>query len=229
MATLEQATKMDTTGFARADQGQYLPPATDPSLFPLRSAIRICPLPYLPGTFPSTNSIINYSFGGKIPQSRAPLPAQSVSGGGTSTTTVVSSSSSSSSSSTNNPPVSQIASISSPVLNPGNQFQGGILMAKSFYLIQLTVNGPARVRLYSTQAAQSADISRSLTAPVGLGTGQGIISDVEMDGAGTWQYVDTVGSNGNSPQSNLVYITIDNIGLASETVVASLLYVPLQS
>jgi hypothetical protein len=103
-------------------------------------------------------------------------------------------------------------------------------MAKSFLLYQLAVNGPVRVRLYSTSSSQTADSARDIFTPVGLGTEQGIISDVVLDTAPvTWQYVDTVGSNGDTPQSNRVYITVDNIGPSSEDALISITYIPMQS
>jgi hypothetical protein len=230
MDTLSQALGIDTSGYKRADTSP--PPESQPqaTLFPARNVIQICSLPNLPGIFPSTNNIWDYHLGGLVPQFRAPLaaPTNAQTTTGT-TTTIATSTTSSSSTTTNNPPVAQSASTTTPIIIAGNQFTGTILLAKSFLLYKLAVNAACRVRLYATAAAQSGDLTRPLTIPVGLGTEQGIISDVEMDAAGVWFYENTVGSNGDTPQSNVIYLTVTNLSGVNQAITATLTYVPLQA
>ena len=103
-------------------------------------------------------------------------------------------------------------------------------MAKAFVVLQVTVNNPARVRLYSTLSAQTADQSRPFSQGPGYGTEQGIIGDIVLDTVPVvWQAVNMVGANGDSPQSTTVYITVDNISQASQTISVGVQYVPIQS
>lgn len=232
MPTIEQAIVGDTTGYKRLENP---PPPThriEEYDLPPRNVVQICSLPYLPGIFPSTNNIIDFYAGGKIPQFRAPLaPTAPSQGSATSTsTTATTVTSSSSSTTTNNPPKSTSASVTTPVLAPGTAFQGTILLAKSSLLYSLAVNASCRVELYSTMSAQTNDFSRSLGTPVGLGTNQGIISDVEIDTAPTvWYYQNTIATNDDTPQSNVIYITITNLDIASTPITATITYIPLQA
>lgn len=230
MDTLERALNRDTTGYEPAEH--IPPPASQPeqTLFPQRNTIQICSLPNLPGIFPSTNNILDYYIGGKAPQQRAPLPAPTTAGGaGTTNSTVVVSSSSSST--TNNPPTSQTVSLTTPPLNTGDTFQTTVTMAKAFYLQQISTAEPVRVQLYSTAAAQSADVFRAATVPAGLGTEQGLIADVYLDTAPVSWELDpaAIGRNGNSPQTSTIYITITNLGGSGSTATVTFVYVPLQS
>jgi hypothetical protein len=229
MPTINQSTEFDTSNYERIMP--QIPPVSSEaeSLLPRRSVIQVCSLPYIPGIFPSTNNIIDFHLGGKIPHCRAPLPAQTpAQGTGMSTTKTVIASTASASTATL--PQSQVASITSPVLNPGNAFAGIVLLSKSNLFLQLAASAPARIRLYSTANAQSSDLSRSLSLPPGLGTVQGIFSDIQLDTVPLlWKYSETVGSNMDTPQSNTIYITFNNIGVASTAITATITYVPLQS
>lgn len=103
-------------------------------------------------------------------------------------------------------------------------------MAKSFVVLQVAVNSPVRLRLYSTSVAQISDLSRPSTQAPGLGTNQGIIGDIYLDTAPVvWQAVNMVGANGDSPQSTTIYVTCDNIGLSSGVVNIGISFVPIQS
>lgn len=230
--TISESLQIDTSRFTRIVPDVPAPSSPEQDLLPGRDPHLRFTAPFLPGIFPSSDTLRGFHLGGKIPQFRIPVPPQSPAqgAGSTSTTVVASSSSSSSSTTTNNPPEAQTASIASSVLNPGDQFLGTILLAKSFYLYTVSVSVPARVRLYSTFATQTLDQFRdSLTSP-GLGTQQGLILDVNLDTAPiTWICENASGSNADIPQTNVVYITIDNIGLASTAIDVSIVYVPTQS
>jgi hypothetical protein len=229
MPTIAESTGTDISGYTYTLPG---PPATqfqDQPLLPTRdSKLRFTP-PYLPGIFPSSDALLGYHLGGMMPQYRIPVPPQATAqGASTSTATAIVTTSSSSS--TNNPAKAQTASLTTLTLNPGDQFTGVLTMAKAFVVLTVTVNVPARVRLYSTVSAQTADLTRPFTQGPGYGTEQGIIGDIVLDTApAIWQAVNMVGANGDSPQSATIYCTVDNISNASETVTASVVYVPVQS
>ena len=192
MPTLSESLNQSTDGYQRAPASQPISNDLEQSLWPRRPTVQVCPLPYLPAPLrPRTASSTTVSaerflrLGPRYPppQTLVELVLQPVRSSVVVEFKFVLT-----------PPPSQVASISTGPINPGTQFQGTILMAKSFLLYQLAVNGPVRVRLYSTSSSQTADSSRDIFTPVGLGTEQGIISDVVLDTAPvTWQYVDTVG------------------------------------
>jgi len=228
--TIEESTQIDTSKYERRLPSP--PPASEPSksLMPDRDALQICSMPVIPGSFPSSDNIRDFHLGGSVPQQRSPLPPPiSAQGAGTNSTSIVTSSASSTS--TNNPPLAQSASVTTPVLNPGDQFIGTILLAKSFYLIQLTVSLGARVQLYSTATYQSLDLGRAVITPVGLGTNQGLIFDAALDTAPiVWQCNPVpLGANADTPQTNAIYVTITNIDVVSSPVSVTFTYVPTQS
>ena len=208
------------------------PPATqlqEQPLIPTRSPLLRFSAPNIPGSFPSFDTLTGYHMGGKIPQWRIPtVPTQT--GATSSSTAAAPTVISSSSTSTNNPPKAQTASVTTSVLSPAGQFTGVISMAKAFIVLSISVNSAARVRLYSTAAAQNVDKSRPQTQGPGFGTEQGIIGDVVLTSAPTvWYTENMTGTNGDSPQSTAAYLTVDNLTASSMAVNVSIVYVPLQS
>jgi hypothetical protein len=230
MDTLQRALNRDTSGYEPTETPPPLSSQLEHSLFPQRSTIQICSLPNLPGSFPSTNNILDYYIGGKAPQFRAPLPPPtSAQGAGTgNSTTIVTSSSSST---TNNPPASQSVSLTTPPLNTGSTFQTTVTMAKAFDLQTVSTANPVRVQLYSTAFAQSADIFRASNIPPGLGTEQGLLGDIYLDTTPiVWQVGPAiVGRNGDSPQTSTIYVTITNLGASGAASTVTFVYVPMQS
>jgi hypothetical protein len=207
------------------------PPASsqqqEQPLLPVRDSKLRFSAPNIPGSFPSSDTLIGYHMGGMIPQWRIPTAPtqQSSSTSSTAKTTVVSTSTT-----TNNPPVAQTASVTTPVLSPGSQFTGVVTMAKAFIVLSISVNAAARVRLYSTASAQTVDKSRPQTQGPGFGTEQGIIGDVVLTTAPTvWYCEDMVGANSDTPQSAAIYVTVDNLTTSSMAISVSISYVPLQS
>ena len=230
MPSISDSTGLDTSGYTRTLPVQPEESHPEDRQVPARDSKLRFSAPYLPGTFPSSDTLTGFHLGGKIPQWRIPVPSGPTAGGAGSSTSTTVVSSSSSSTTTNNPPKAQTASITTPVINPGSTYTGVVTMAKAFVVLQVTVNVAARVRLYSTATAQTIDMFRPITQGPGYGTEQGIIGDVVLDTAPVvWQAVDMVGANGDSPQSTTVYITVDNISQASEAVTISIVYVPIQS
>lgn len=217
---------LDTSGYEPVTP----PPANsqlEQPLLPVRDSKLRFSAPNIPGSFPSSDTLIGYHMGGMIPQWRIPTaPTQTSASSSTSTAATVVSSSTT----TNNPPVAQTASVATSVLSPAGQFTGVVTLAKAFIVLSISVNAAARVRLYSTAAAQTVDKSRPQTQGPGFGTEQGIVGDVVLTTAPTvWYAENMTGANGDSPQSTAAYVTVDNLTTSSMAVSVSISYVPLQS
>jgi hypothetical protein len=230
MPKLSDLTGVDMSSFERVSS-QTPPPDFQPdkSMLPPRDSRLRFTAPYLPGIFPSSDNLISFHLGGKIPQYRIPVPAQAAAQGAatTSTSTAIVSSSSST---TNNPSTSKTVSITTSVLSPGQIYTGIITMAKAFVLLNLSANDPARIELYSTLNGQTADLHRPATQGPGYGTEQAIITDIVLDTAPyIWQAVNVIGANGDSPQNQNIYLSVTNLSNASQAYVVSISYVPVQS
>ena len=233
MSNISDRTGVDTSRYAPV----AIPPPSNAQLeqplLPVRDSKLRFSAPNIPGAFPSSDTLLGYHLGGQIPQYRIPVPPSQTGGTSTATsfgTAIVTGGGTSSSTTTNNPAKSQTTSIATPVINPSNQFTGILTMAKAFVVLTVTVNAAARVRLYSTASAQNVDRTRPITQGPGYGTEQGIIGDIVLDTAPVvWQAENMVGCNGDSPQTANVYLTVDNIGLASTAITVTILYVPIQS
>ncbi len=233
MPTIAESQNVDTSGYARIVPSVIPPPKHPENLLVQRSANQICSLPNLPGTFPSTDNVVGFGLAGKIPQWRAAIPNPNTTGSGggaaVAATTIISTAGSNTT--TNNPPIAKAASAMAPPLNPGQSFTGTVLLAKSFYLLSVSVSSPVRVELYSTSAARASDMSRSATTPPGYGNEQGLIGDFNLPNAPTTWATDpaVIGGNGDTPQSNVIYLTITNISGSSATPAVTFSYVPLQA
>src|SRR5271165_7007977 len=69
------------------------------------------------------------------------------------------------------------ASLANNAVETNNTFS----IAPSFTLYKLTVSGYARVKLYSTLALATADVSRAFNVPPVAGSENGIICDLQLD------------------------------------------------
>ena len=193
----------------------------------LKSPYARCPLP------PSNNSadsLRQWGQGSEVPVFRTSAPPANSNGGGG--TTIVNATSSSSSSGGITPatlPSAQNASVTTPTLAPGQTWTGTLQMSKSFIIVQVTTSAFARVELYGSKIAQTLDLSRPVTqAP--KNTTSGLILDVALLTAKTWQVLDCVGSNDDATQrSATIYITITNLSTGAGAITASLLFVPEES
>jgi hypothetical protein len=102
-------------------------------------------------------------------------------------------------------------------------------MAKSFIVVQVTTSAFARVELYGTKIAQTLDLSRPVTQGPS-NTTSGLILDVALLTAKTWQVLDCVGSNDdNTARSSTIYITVTNLSTGAGKITASLVFVPEES
>lgn len=126
------------------------------------------------------------------------------------------------------------ASVTTGSLAPSGVQTGTITLAKTFVLMYVQVSAPARVRLYATAAARTADASRGTGVAPPAGTQYGIISDLYLT---TAQYFllspVAVGSNGDgSPASgstsNSIYYSITNIGASAAAITVTFTYLLLE-
>jgi hypothetical protein len=191
-----------------------------------------CPLP--PIFQASPDSLRQFYQGGKVPQTRLlSAVTQSISGGGSNnggsvTTAVVTSGGSVPGPA---PIVEKQAVIKTTVLGPGAQFIGTLPdIGRTFQLLTLSSNIAARVQIYGTAFAQTADLSRALDQPPPAGTTQGIITDIALDTIPmNWNFQNRVGANGDVPQNPIAYMTITNLSGAATVITVTLQYTPLES
>jgi hypothetical protein len=103
-------------------------------------------------------------------------------------------------------------------------------MATVFALIGVSVNNPARVRLYSKKASQTADVNRPTTAPVIIGSENGIIADFLLvaNTELTWTCSPAVvGFNDDNPRASTCYVTVTNPNPTSSVFTVSFTFAPI--
>lgn len=233
MPTLAQSRRpFDPNKFQRVEppQAAAVPAA---SLEPVFNPTIRCPLPPITAT---PDTLRQFYRAGIVPQNRifgsAPLSGNNNSGGGGSTSTTVIESTSST---TTVLPTAKNASITTPVLGPGASYLGVVSMAKTFTLLQIALDQPARVELYSTASFQALDAGRpaflgGIPNPPAAGTEHGVITDLYSEVSGLWiMSSDAVGSNADAPQTALIYVSVTNVAASNVAITASLTYVPNQS
>jgi hypothetical protein len=172
--------------------------------------------------------------GGLIPQSRIMTPSvlsgNNNSTGSVTNTTVVQSTTPGGGVKPTTP-TAQTVSVSTPVLNPGDDYFAVATIAKTFDLISLTTSDVSRVRLYATAMSQSTDVSRGSDEAPPAGVDQGLILDVTLDTAPFYWLCTWVptGVNGDSPRSSAIYVTVSNVDLASHPITATMMYLPTEA
>jgi hypothetical protein len=124
----------------------------------------------------------------------------------------------------------QSASITTPVLNPGDQYKTTVHTFSACVPLVLTASAAVRIELYATATAQLSDLLRSNTTPPSPGTQQGILLDVTIDSTPmTWILTPSLPcANADSPQNALSYVTITNMGSASMAITSTVQYLVLQ-
>jgi hypothetical protein len=83
--------------------------------------------------------------------------------------------------------------------------------------------------MYKTAAQQSADLSRSVSQPVAIGTKHGIICDLSLVTSSEMAWSDSpdfLGSNGDAPQTKAIYITVTNLGASAAAIAVTINFVP---
>ena len=108
-------------------------------------------------------------------------------------------------------------------------------MFKSFELlgISITSNKKCRIRLYSTAAARTADLNRSYSTPLALGTQHGCIADFYFDQVyATTPWIcspNVFGSNQDGSVSAAIYASVTNIDTSTQTIVVIYTIVQLEN
>jgi hypothetical protein len=232
MPKIEDLTGLNFEGYQRVVPSP--PPAfeVDKSLLPARDPKLRFSAPFLPGTFPSSDTLRGFHLGGVIPQYRIPVPAQASAqgAGGTMNTTIISTSSSSSSSTVPSTlGIIQSASFNIPALNPGDTYSGSLpMVGEGWLLYTLSATFLMRVRGYATPEAQTIDLTRPATQAPGFGTAQDIIFDVVMDTSPQWDFTPPiVGVNQVEGESQLLFVTIDNLSNSSVSGSVTIQYAPI--
>lgn len=231
MATLEQATSVDTSKMTRIEPPTRpaFPVVPDAEQQPGLSMFLRCPMPPISVT---PDTLRQFYRGGQIPQHRVVTPLTQIGGsssssGGSSTTVISTGSSGSSDTDTDDDSVSPtITSITTPTITLGTSYLGTIPIDLSFDVLQVSVDNACRVRLYSTAAAQAADQFRDNNTLPTAGTQHGIIFDLYLDTADKFNWLMSPvapGANGDSPQSSTLYITVDPIS-TSTGITVTILY-----
>lgn len=110
---------------------------------------------------------------------------------------------------------------------------GTMTIGKTFNALQVVVSDFARVRLYSTAAAATADVSRPFTTPPTVGTQHGVILDLNLDSTGgvkTFVLAPSVlGSNMETSPSTSISYNITNLKGSTSTITATITALVLES
>jgi hypothetical protein len=191
----------------------------------LKSPYARCPLP---ASNNSADSLRQWGQGSDVPTFRTQTPQSNINGGSGSTVEKVGSTSSSSTTVVGTLPTAQNASVTTPALAPGQIWTGNLQMSKAFIMLNVAASAFCRVELYGTKIAQTLDISRPVTQGPN-NTTIGLIMDVALLTAKSWQVLDCVGANGDTTQNKTIYITITNLSTGAGPITASLLFVPEES
>jgi len=233
MPSLQEAIHADRSNLTPIDPAPRAssPPSMEQQVRSLlKSPYQRCPLP------PSNNSADSLRQSGQgtnVPMFRTQSPPSNLttSTQGSATSKISSGVVSGSSSSTTtivNLTTAKNVNLQTPSLSPSQTWEGTIQMAKGFAVLAASANSFCRVELYGTALAQALDLSRPVTqAP--SNTTQGLILDLAFLGALSWQVLDCVGANGDSPQGSVIYVTITNLSTAARAFSVSIQFVPNES
>lgn len=106
-------------------------------------------------------------------------------------------------------------------IEPGATIVGTVALGKTFTLIGVTVNFPARIELYATAASQAADASRPSTTPPTPNTPNGIITDLSIATSDQFNWImspPSIGSNMETiPSANITY-AVTNLDTVPRTI-----------
>lgn len=232
MPSVSEAIKADRSNLTPIDNTQQAaqkPPAalSDSRLNSLlKSPYARCPLP---ASNNSADSLRQWGQGTDVPTFRTQTPQTNGSqGSGSATVEKVGSSSSSSTTVIGALPTAQNASVITTALAPGQSWTGNVQMAKAFLLLNVAASAFCRVELYGTKIAQTLDFSRPVTQGPS-NTTIGLILDVALLTAKSWQVLDCVGANGDTTPNSTIYVTITNLSQGAGVITASLVFVPEES
>jgi hypothetical protein len=103
-----------------------------------------------------------------------------------------------------------------------------VTMNKSFTIVQVTVNKAARLRLYSTAAARTADAARANSVPPTPGTEHGCIIDLYLDTSDkfTWFLSPCAdGANLDGTPTASIYYALTNLSGSTGTVTFTVTFI----
>ena len=115
------------------------------------------------------------------------------------------------------------------LLAPGTYDTIDITGFKSYALIQVNLSDAAWCRIYSSSQARSNDTGR--TSGEDPSPGSGVIAEVITTGQNQAQIITpfTVGGNTESPVSNNIYLTVENLTTGNTTITATLTLLQLEA
>jgi hypothetical protein len=100
-----------------------------------------------------------------------------------------------------------------------------VTLAKSFVLVQVTVDYPARVELYATAAKQAADAGRPNTTQPAAGTAHGVITDMYLTSAQTFDLSPPApGANCESTPSADITYCITNLDTVDRAITVTYVF-----
>ena len=167
-----------------------------------------------------------------VPRRRVlPLPQVTSTGGSTVTNTTVTQSVSSGSSTSVTGITAKTLTYVSPLLNVGAAAVQALNVAsKSYQLISVTANGACEIRIYGSAAAQAADFGRVTYAPLAAELGNNMVTDIVFDTSPyVWYWQNRCGSNSDSPQANIAYLTVFNTGVTPQNFQIAFVVLPLET
>ena len=167
-----------------------------------------------------------------VPRRRVlPLPQVTSTGGSTVTNTTVTQSAQSGSSTAVTGLTAKTLNYVSPLLLVGAAAVQSLNVAsKSYQLISATANGPCEIRIYGSAAAQAADFGRATYAPLAAELNNNIVTDIVFDTPPyVWYWQNRCGSNSDSPQANIAYLTVFNTGVTPQNFQIAFVVLPLET
>lgn len=133
-------------------------------------------------------------------------------------------------------PTGSTAATSSTSFTAGQSRPFDLTIAKGLAIYQVTEANSKkfRLRLYSTSAARSADVSRPVTVPLTLGLQHGCILDlyIEQSQAVTPFILSpaVIGFNGDQPtQVTTIYATLDSYETTTQNIAVTIYFVSMES
>lgn len=122
------------------------------------------------------------------------------------------------------PPRSNVNKVTAALADLASE-QGTVVIGKSFAIVKVVADRACRIRLYSTAAQRTADLSRPATASPALGTSHGVILDIVVNATVGLSFIlspEAYGANCEAVPSSSISYTITNLSGAPSTVSVTL-------
>ena len=218
MALKDTLKRLDELELLPIENGR--PSATPPSkdLEPGLDSMMKYPLPPVSV---SPDSLRQYYRGGQLPQKRIISSVPTVAGGNSVTNTTVNQNITNSNINVNTLSFAiKQASVTTYALANGQIFTAPLVMGKVFQVLGFSCSQAARVELYGSALTQTLDSARPIDTTPAEGTVQGLVFDAVVDTFPyRWTLQNVVGTNIETPTTNLTYISVTNEGNYGEITV----------